>query len=136
MTNRLKLFVMMGRDRGSFEDNRVGAWGSSLFLGLSAVGPDAEPCAGRVIGDKDVDKRSWGIIDMAEEAAVAGDETVDAAEESSEDRNFVAVVGDEGGVGLGSETVILGAGLSSYGFSVSAPFSGELLRRRVAPIGT
>jgi hypothetical protein len=67
---------------------------------------------------------------------VAGDETVDAAEKSSEDRNFVAVVGDEGRVELGSETVILGAGLSSYGFSASGPFSGELLCRRVTPIGT
>jgi len=70
-------------------------------------------------------------MDMAEEAAVAGDETVEAAEASSEDRNFV---GDEGGVGLGSETVFLGAALSWHG--VSGPFSGKPLRRRVAPIGT
>ena len=58
MTKRLKLFVIIGRDRGSFEDNRVGAWGSSRFLGLSAVGPEAEPCANGAIGAKDVDKRS------------------------------------------------------------------------------
>jgi len=32
-----------------------------------------------------------------EEAAVAGDETVEVAEASSEDRNFVGDVGDEGG---------------------------------------
>ena len=70
-------------------------------------------------------------MDMAEEVAVAGDETVEAAEVSSEDRNFVGDEGDEGGVELGSETVILGAGLSWYG-----PFSGELPRGRVAPIGT
>jgi len=45
MTKRLKLFVIIGRDRGSFEDNRVGALGSSRFLGLRAVGPEAESCA-------------------------------------------------------------------------------------------
>jgi len=68
------------------------------------------------------------------ETAVAG-ETVEAAEASSEDRNFVGdSVGDEGGVILGSETVILGAGLSWY--DASGPFSGKPLRRRVAPIGT
>jgi len=58
MTKRLKLFVMIGKDRGSFEDNRVGAWGSSHFLGLSAVGPEAEPCVNGAIGDKEVDNKS------------------------------------------------------------------------------
>ena len=53
-----KLFVMIGKDRRSYEDKRVGAWNSSRFLGLSAAGPEAELCANGAIGDKDVDYRS------------------------------------------------------------------------------
>lgn len=105
ITNRLKLLVIIGRDKESFEDNNIGPSGSILFLGLNVVELEEAPGWG-VRGGKEADNRSWGIDDNV------GDAIDDVTDDSNEGLCFRSV-GDAGGEGLGRDTVVLGASCCS-----------------------
>lgn len=123
------MFVIIGRERGSFRDNKD-FW-SVLGLGLDAVNPDVvvandgdeddaadelPACPECIRAGNDADKSSCGIVDSV------GDPI--------EDKNGWA---EAGGDGFGTGTINLGIG-SNFKF-VSGKRCPVPLRRRVAPTG-